>query len=110
MSTKNTPETDAQVFMATPESEDLQEIMDVVTASFARSLEEQRDELRDMLAELYDDAMEADAAIVGFLGGCDAREVRQSFPDFKLASDKLDLSTSRAKALLTRNNDKKEDK
>lgn len=57
-------------------------------------------QLEGALAELLDDAKEADAAITGFLGGCDEREVRQSFPDFKLASDKLDLSTAKAARLL----------
>lgn len=45
-----TPETDSQVFTATPESEDLEETMDVVTADFAKKLERQRDAARAELA------------------------------------------------------------
>jgi len=47
-----TPETDAQRFDATPESENLEPLMDVVSYNFARDIERQRDTYRDALKQI----------------------------------------------------------
>lgn len=59
MDASDTPETDEQVFIATPESEDLMESMDVVTADFARRLERERDDARTEAASFKEKEMGA---------------------------------------------------